>query len=159
MEIKLRVSSENGLVKEETINLAGKLQQRGINNQSIQSTYVSNPVIEAGSVGIILPLQEVNRTNYTLYKDVPYNSEVSVNIRVRYDQNDSVEERWNVDVYVDLHGLGLNRQDRLLVKKSPQKVHKFPDSEIIKVEWWVNGIEKEPYELKRSEIVSKSTTG
>lgn len=157
MEIKLRVSNENGLVKEEVINLADKLQRRGINNHSIQSTYVSKPIVEAGSVGVILPQQPVNRVNYPQQENVTYNSEVSVNIRIRYDKHDPETQRWNVDVYADLHGLSLEWNDRLLVKNCPQQVHKFPDSEILKVEWWVDNVEKLTYELKRSEIIAKNT--
>ena len=156
MEIKLRVSNETGLVKEETINLTDKLQQRDINDRSIQSTYISNPIIGAGSVGVILPEQTVNRIQYPQQEIITYSSEVSVNIRVRYDQTDPEPQRWNIDVYVDLHGLGLEWNNRLLVRNCPQEVHKFPDSEIIKVEWWVNNIQKPTYELKRSEIVSKN---
>ncbi|GEM_PF-4296704 len=156
MEIKIRVSNENGLVKEEIINLADKLQRRGINDQSIQSIYISNPVIGAGSVGVILSEQTVNRIQYPEQENITYNSEVSVNIRIRYDQKDPEPQRWNIDVYADLHGLGLDWNNRLLVKNCPQRVHKFPDSEIIKVEWWVNGIQKQTYTLKRSEISSQN---
>lgn len=156
MELKIRVSNENGFVKEEIINLADKFQQRGITNQATQSTYISKPITEAGSVGVFLPQQQVNRIDYQQQQNVIYNSEVSVNIRVRYDKTDSVSQRWNIDVYADLHGLGLDWKNRILVKHCPQQVHKFPDSEIITVEWWVNGIQKQTYSLKRSEISSQN---
>ena len=152
MLLVLNVSNADGLVKSESIDLGKKFQERNINNTTVKSTYSSIPVTQAGSIGVILPVQQINKTDYLSQQILSYTSEVSVNIRIRYDKNDSIYERWNIDVYVDLHGLDLSWSERQLIKKCPQSVHKFPDSEWIQVEWGIDGVKQQTYKLYRKDI-------
>ena len=156
-EIKLKIYNEDGLVKEDRINLFSKCQEREITQFSPNTSYVANNLndcsadssqgvnnqFNAVSGGQIFPSQQINKINKSDGKSQILNEPISANIKIRYDKNDPLESRWNVDVYVDIHNPDLNWQDKRLITKRPKKAHKIKDSSWIRVDWEIDEIKQE----------------
>ncbi len=156
MKIELEVFNENGIVKKELIDLTNKFLERDITQKSPSVNYTAdensncltdplqgnNNQFNAVSGGQILPVQTINKVDKTTRSTQQFNKPISVNIKIRYDANENRNNRWNINVFVDMDDNKLNWQDKRLINKTPQKVHKAPHSNWIRVDYWIDGVKK-----------------
>jgi len=151
MIIKIKVFNEKGFVKEDKIDLSEKLKERGISNTTPQKLYLADNINHFGAIsgGQISPPQNVNKVDKTTGSIEIFNKPISVNIKIRYDRDEPPETRWNINVYVDIDDPSFSWQQKRLITKHPKRVHKIADSNYIRVEYWINGIEQTPIESLR----------
>jgi len=123
----------NSYTKEAEINLSDVISRLGIITENSTSYNAPENNQHAASGGQILPSQPIFKFNTHL------KSEVSINVRLRHDLTDPPEERWNIDIYIDIHDIGLGWHDRRLSTRHIKKIHHLPDSQYVVLEWSING--------------------
>lgn len=144
--LSIRVETSEGFIKEEEIDLTDKIRKRILDTSSSQP-YTSNEPeqLNTGNLAIsggqLFPVQSVEKHGNT------HEAQVSLNLQIRYDQNDPTQKRWNIDVYCDVHQEGVDNK-RILTHR-PQDVHKIPDSESIEIEWSINDIKQPKIKMFR----------
>ena len=156
MIIKLEVHNENGKVEDDCVDLTNKFLDRGISQTSHPINYTAddktnfsndpqqgiNNQFNAVSGGQILPLQSVNKIDKISGEVQQFNKPISVNIKIRYDANEPLNSRWNIDLYVDLDDNRLNWNEKRLITRRPQRAHKAPDSDWIRVDYWIDCVKQ-----------------
>jgi hypothetical protein len=148
-----RIYNEFEKIAEDEIDISDKLRNRGVTVTNPFVPYVSDnnltPNSLAVSGGQILPMQNITKTDYSTGEIISYNEEISINIKARYDLNDSSEKRWNIDVYVHINNPNMKLKEKRLIKHHSDKLHHLPDCKQLKILSWIDGIEQPPIIAKR----------
>ncbi len=142
--IKLKATMDT-CVKEDQVDLTKIIESKHIDISAPESYVTPEYSGHHASGGQIFPVQQVVKNNKT------YATPVSVNVRLRYDDNDPKNKHWNVDVYVGMHNLDLSWYDRRLGQRHPDHVHRLSDSAAVVLEWWINGAKQSTVKEKRPE--------
>jgi len=163
MIIKLEIFNEHGKIKEDCIDLKTKLLQRGITQVSPRIGYKADNIdncsndpqqginnqFNAVSGGQLLPPQQINRIDNDSNEIQYLNRPISVNVEIRYDKNEPLTSRWNIDLYVDIDDNKLNWHNKRLITKRPKKAHHVGDSQWIRVDYWIDGVKQNSIQSNR----------
>ncbi len=152
MIILLKAYNENGKIDEDSLNLTQKLHERGLNNIEVTKTVIAdNPSkfifddkqglhgqYNATSGCHFFNPQPVVRQNVQNEK-VIINSKPVIFPKLRYDSNDPIDKRWNLEIII------ADEEDISDIKRTiaiihPKKsLHHMPDCSWIEIIWSIDG--------------------